>query len=197
MEQFPTIETERLMLTELRADDIPSIVKYAANERITAYTLNIPSPYTEKDAIYWINQANQGFRSGTHLYFGVREKPQTEFIGGIGLTIESRFRRAEIGYWLAEPFWNKGYTTEATQSLIHFGFDTLGLNKVTSCHLDQNPASGRVMVKCGMTKEGELKEHILKGATYYSLILYGLTKRDYEPNTGKYNTTDIRTPPTL
>ena len=182
MVKLPVLESERIILTELKSADIPQITSYADNENISAYTLNLPSPYTEKDAVYWINLANQGLKNATHYIFGIRVKPQIEFIGGIGLTVEQRFKRAEIGYWIAEPFWNKGYATEATELIVKFGFETLRLNKLTSSHLDKNPASGKVMIKNEMIKEGELKEHILKGSTYHSLILYGLTRGDYEKN---------------
>lgn len=180
MKNFPKIETERLFLTELKLIDIPEIVKYASNKNISDFTLNLPFPYFEKDAIYWINLANQGFKNGTNIIFGIRLKPSNEFIGGIGLTIEQKFNRAEIGYWVAEPFWRKGFATEATKSIIKFGFENLDLNKFTSSHLAKNPASGKVMKKSGMIKEGELKEHIMKDSEYHDLILFGLTKNQYK-----------------
>ena len=180
MKQFPEIETERLWLTELLASDIPEIVQYAGNQKISDTTGNIPFPYAEKDAISWVNLAHQGFNHGTHAIFGIRRKPENEFIGGIGLTIETKFNRAEIGYWVAEPFWNKGYATEATQAVIKFGFEELGLNKLTSSHLAKNSASGRVMIKNGMVQEGRLDEHVLKHNTYHTLVLYGLTKKQYD-----------------
>jgi RimJ/RimL family protein N-acetyltransferase len=181
MHPFPAIETARLRLTELRSGDIPRIVQLAANPRVSDYTLNLPFPYAEKDAIYWLDLAHQGYRNGTHCVFAIRLKPENTFIGGIGLTLERRFNRAEAGYWLGEPYWNQGYATEAMAAIIRFGFGTLGLNKITSSHLAENAASGRVMQKCGMTREGELKEHLCKGATYHTLIVYGLTRSDYQP----------------
>lgn len=113
-------------------------------------------------------------------FFGIKPRPKNQFIGGIGLIFERRCNRAEIGYWIAEPFWNKGYATEATKSIIKFGFEILNLNKFTSSHLARNPASGKVMIKSGMTKEGELIEHIIKDAAYHSLVLYGLTKSNHK-----------------
>ena len=166
----------------LRSEDIPFIVKYASNKNISDFTLNLPFPYDEKDAIFWINIANQGFKNGTKIIFGIRLKPKNVFIGGIGLTIESAFDRAEIGYWIAKPFWRKGYATEATKSVIEFGFNKLNLNRLTSSHLAKNPASGRVLEKSGLKKEGVLKEHILKNSEYHDLVIYGLTKNDFENN---------------
>ncbi len=180
MDEFPKIETERLFLGKLKAADIPAIVKHASNKNISDFTLNLPFPYNEKDAIYWINLANQGFKDGTNIIFGIKRKSDNQFIGGIGLTIARRFNRAEIGYWIAEPFWRKGYATEATKSIIKYGFGHLDLNKFTSSYLAKNPASGKVMEKSGMTKEGELKEHIRKASEYHDLIVFGLTKEQFE-----------------
>lgn len=84
MEQFPTIETARLILSELHAADIPQIVACAANKNIASNTLNLPDPYSEKDAIYWINLANQGFKQKTQFIFAIRRKDPASFIGGIG-----------------------------------------------------------------------------------------------------------------
>ncbi|WP_299361440.1 GNAT family N-acetyltransferase [Winogradskyella sp.] len=177
MNQLPQIETERLILSELKSEYIEDIVKYASNKNISDYTLNLPHPYSEKDAIYWINLAHQGLKSGTNYIFAIRLKNENKFVGGIGLTVEKRFNRAEIGYWIAEPFWRKGIATEATKAMIEFGFNALKLNKLTSSHLAKNPASGKVMQNSGMTKEGELKAHILKKTEYHDLILYGITKK--------------------
>ncbi|MEO1253489.1 MAG: GNAT family N-acetyltransferase [Bacteroidota bacterium] len=177
--RFPEIETPRLLLTQLKSEDVSTIVHFASDEKISKTTLNLPHPYSEKDAIFWINLANQGFERGTDLIFGIKKRPDLNFIGGIGLRIERNFNRAEIGYWIAVPFWNNGFATEATKAIISYGFQHLNLNKFTSSHFAINPASGKVMSKCGMVQEGELKSHILKGDTYHDLILYGLTKASY------------------
>jgi len=180
MDKLPTIETERLILTELSANDIPEIVSKASNKNVSEFTLNLPHPYSEKDAVYWINLANQGFKNGTHYIFAIKLKTDHEFVGGVGLTLEKKFDRAEIGYWMAEKFWGKGYTTEATKAIMQFGFETLNLNKLTSCHLGKNEASGKVMQKSGLKREGELKQHMKKKGVYHDLILFGLAKDDYE-----------------
>ncbi len=183
MKGFPKIETSRLFLTELRANDIPQIVEYASNEKMAAFTLNLPSPYSEEDAIFWVNLANQGFKNGTNYIFGIRLKSNGHFIGGIGLTVEKRFNRAEVGYWIAEPFWNKGFATEATKAIIKYAFKELASNKITSHYLVGNPASGKVMGNSGMCKEGELKEHVSRDSNYHDVVVYGITKSSWEKQT--------------
>ncbi len=179
MNEFPRIETKRLILTKIKATDIPKIIEYAGNVKIADMTLNIPHPYEEKDAIWWLNSSNQGFIDKTQCSFGVRIKSSDEFIGGIGLTINESYNLAEFGYWIAEPFWNKGYATEATEALLKFGFEDLNLNKIHASHLIENPASGKVMIKNGMIKEGEFRDHVKKDGVYKSLIQYRLTQSEF------------------
>ena len=179
MRDFPEIQTERLEISALRAEDIPLIVKYAGNQKIADNTLYIPHPYTEADAVYWLNMANGGRRDGTNLTLAIRLRPDNQFIGGIGFTIDQRNNRAELGYWLAEPFWNQGLVTEAARALLRYAFEELNLQKVTSSHFAHNPASGRVQQKIGLRQEGVLAQHVLKNGEYISLVLYGLTSAQY------------------
>lgn len=178
--KFPDLKTERLILGQALWTDIPKIVEYAGAKRISDMTLNIPYPYAEKDAIWWINSANEGFKAKNQYTFAMRLKSNKDFVGGVGLKLDLRFNHAVLGYWIAEPFWKKGYTTEAVQAILQFGFETLDLNKIYATHLIENPASGRVMQKNGMIKEGELVEHYRKNGEYKSIYQYRLTKTEYE-----------------
>lgn len=162
MTDFPKIETNRLSLESISYSDIPKIIEYAGNIKVAQTTLNIPHPHQERDAIFWINNANQGYKDKSQFTFGIRLKPTNKFIGGIGLKINTRFNRAELGYWMAEPFWNKGYASEAVGVVLKYGFDKLELNKIYATHLAENSASGKVMIKNKMIKEGELKDHTKK-----------------------------------
>ena len=175
---YPKLETERLFLTRVYADDIPQIVTYAGDAKIAETTLNLPHPYEEKDAVFWINLANQGYINQNNYIFAIRLKPD-QFMGGCGLRIEERFERAEIGYWIGTPFWNQGYVTEAVSALIQYGFEELDLNKIYSTHIASNLSSGRVMQKNHMIKEAEMLDHIKKEGTYHTLIQYRLTRDEY------------------
>ena len=183
MNNFPEIKTERLILGKVSPNDIPKIVAYAGNIKVAESTLNIPHPYDEDDAVFWINSAALGFKNKSQFTFAIRDKSTHDFLGGIGLKIEPRFDRAAVGYWIAESFWNKGYTTEALEAILKFGFDELQLNKIYATHLIENPASGKVMIKNGMIKEGELKDHTKKGNRYRSLIQYRMTRDEFENKT--------------
>jgi RimJ/RimL family protein N-acetyltransferase len=179
MDHFPVLETDRLRLRKPSVKDIPNILEHADNPKIAETTLNIPHPYREKDAVFWINMANEGFKDKSGFVFAICQKSTDEFMGGIGLRINQRFNRAEMGFWIGEPFWNKGYTTEAAGEILKLGFEEIGLNKIIASHFVDNPASGQVMKKCGMIKEAEMLEHIRKDDEYLSLIQYRLTRKEF------------------
>lgn len=180
MDSFPSLRTKRLKLNQIKSEDIPAIINYAGNINVSKSTLHVPHPYTEKDAIHWINAAIKGFENGSQFTFAVRLNHTDEFIGGLGLKINVAFKRASLGYWIAEPFWNHGYTTEAVQAILVFGFNTLQLNKIYATHILDNPASGKVMIKNGMIKEGEMRDHYRKNGNYQTVIQYRLTKEEFD-----------------
>lgn len=185
MNDFPRLVSERLILDQIKPGDIPEIVLYAGNIKIVENTRTMPHPYFEEDAISWMNMANQGFKEKNNYIFAIRLQENQKLIGGIGLTLDIENNRAELGYWLAEKFWSKGYTTEAVKTILTFGFEQLKLNKIIAVYLTTNEASGKVMIKNGMIKEAEFKEHDVKRAStiedneYVSLMQYRMLKSEY------------------
>lgn len=147
-------------------------------------TLNIPHPYDEQDARAWINLCKEGFRNEHQFSFRVALQATDEFIGAMGLTITQPHHRAELGYWIGEPFWGNGYATEAAGAVLKYGFEELQLHKIYATHLVENPASGRVMTKNGMINEGALVDHVFKEGRYFSLMQYRLTAEEYQQGRG-------------
>ncbi|AFM05252.1 acetyltransferase, ribosomal protein N-acetylase [Bernardetia litoralis DSM 6794] len=176
------LETERLILNSLSYKDIPKITAYLQNPKISENVINIPFPYSEKDAIFWINLGNQGRESKEVYNFAIRlkEDEKLNFIGAIGIRLDKKHNKAELGYWLGEPFWGKGFMSEATKRIIKFGFEILELNKINATHFLHNPASGKIMIKNKMIKEAEIKEHFKKGDIYLDIIQYRLTRKEYK-----------------
>lgn len=179
MDSFPALHTDRLRLRRPVAGDIPRLVQYANHPQISEMTLNVPHPYREKDAISWINMANEGFEDKNHFVFAICKQTDDQFMGGIGLRLNTRFNHAELGFWIGEPFWNNGYVTEATGKILEFGFERIKLQKIFATHFVNNPASGKVMENNGMIQEGVLVDHIRKDDAYLTLIQYRLTRSEY------------------
>ena len=180
MKTFPTLHTPRLTLGQLEISDIPMIIEYANNPNVSKMLRTMPYPYAEKDAIFWLNMIHQGWSDESMCIFGIRSQETKQFIGGVGLHINKSFSRGELGYWIGEPHWGKGYMSEALRAIIKYGFEEKKLHKIYAIHFLDNPASGKVMMKNGMVKEGEMKEHVKNRDGYKDVALYGLTQKLYK-----------------
>jgi RimJ/RimL family protein N-acetyltransferase len=170
MEIFPELHTERLKLRRIQIEDAPSLVKYADNKKISGRILNMPHPYGEPQAVFRISYVVQGFKNKSRYVFSIVLKKRKEFIGEISLHLEGPNKGAQLGYWLGEPFWNKGIATEAAEAVLRFGFEKLELNLIfATCHVE-NVASEKVLSKNGMKKQS------VNG----NVALYSLTKEEFE-----------------
>lgn len=173
------IETERLTLRPFRPGDAQSVQRLAGERDIADTTLNIPHPYKDGMAEEWIVGQESAYEEGKAVTFAVVLREKDLLVGAIGLRIDRRHDKAELGYWVGKPFWNHGYATEAAIALLAFGFDELQLNRIHAAHMGRNPSSGRVMEKAGMLLEGTARQDIMKWGKYEDLVSYGLLREDW------------------
>lgn len=170
----PTLSTPRLLLRPFSVHDAPAVQRLAGAEEVASTTLTIPHPYGDGVAEAWIRTHAPGYAAGTRAVFAVVDPSAQEVVGAVGLVISAEHARAELGYWIGVPFWNRGYATEASRALLDLGFGELGLNRVHAQHFVRNPASGRVMRRLGMRYEGRLRQHVRRWGRYEDLEQYGL-----------------------
>lgn len=173
MESFPELRTDRLKLRRIQVEDIPYLLKYASNKKISDYILNSPYPYQEPDAVFRISYVLQGFKNKLRYVFAITLN--NEFIGEISLHLDNS-KVAQLGYWVAEPFWNKGIATETTAAILKFGFEELQLDKIyATCH-EENAASLKVVEHNGMKP----------GNPNGGVVQYQLTNADYQQMNGAH-----------
>ena len=127
----------------------------------------------------WLASLQPKSEAGEIANFAITLRQDRQLVGCISLRIDRTFNRAVLGYWVGAPFWNQGYCTEAAVAIIDHGFRDLGLNRIHSMHLRRNPASGRVMEKAGMTREGEARQHTKKWGRYEDLVFYGILRDEW------------------
>ena len=175
-----TQTTKRLTLRPFNLNDVNNVYELLKDNVVSKTTLNIPVPYKLEDAEYWIKKQPKDIEEGTTITWAIVDKESDELYGCISLMISKRHSRGELGYWLGEKYWGKGYCTEATKEIIEFSFNGLKLNRVMARYSTVNPASGKVMLKAGMKKEGCLKQEVMRNdGIFHDLVVYGLVKEDY------------------
>jgi RimJ/RimL family protein N-acetyltransferase len=132
---------------------VDAIQRYAADSAIGALS-NVPTPYPADGAEQWLAWAEGERDAGTGIHFAVILDEHC--IGSCGLTrIDGKARRCQFGYWVAKPFWGRGYATEAGRQALRYGFDTLPVDAVEACCLLRNSASLRVLDKLGFKRFSE------------------------------------------
>ena len=176
----PDVATERLVLRELRSADASAVAAGAGDRRVAAFLIQVPSPYPIALARRWVAHRIEWWAEGRGVTFAVtlHEEPEM-LLGTVSLRRYARDRRAELGYWLAQPAWGHGFATEAAQAAVDFGFRELGLARVYAQVLADNRASLRVLDKLGMVNEGVKRQHIHKGRRLHDVVLYGMLRDEW------------------
>lgn len=181
MKTVPTLETERLVLRAFTLADAPIAQKYMSDKRIAAMTgPSIPHPYPEGEAERWVQTHQEHFEKNTRHIFAITLKSTKEIVGCVGLYHDAVNETTELGYWIAFDFWNRGYAVEASKIAVKYAFEKMKTNKITARHAIENPASGAVLLKIGMTKEGHLRQNFKKLGKIYDEDVYGLLKSEYK-----------------
>lgn len=154
--------------------DEESLQKHADNPKISVFLLDrFPYPYTLEEATKWVA-------------FMKNQQPLTNFAitidgqvcGGIAadLMIDANSKTAEIGYWLAEPYWNRGIITAAVRLMTNYVFENLDVIRLQAGVFEKNSASMRVLEKAGYLKEGILRNALIKNGEVMDKHMYAILK---------------------
>ena len=176
---MPTLETPRLRLRRLTMRDAMDIYSYGCDPQVAKYVLW--DAYTSvSEARGYLRYMLRKYRLGEPASWGIEWKASGKIIGTIGfMWIQKENAAAEAGYSLSRAYWNQGIMTEALSALIDHGFRSMNLNRIEAQHETENPASGAVMRKCGMTHEGSLRQRMLNKGRFVDVELYAILRKDY------------------
>lgn len=166
-----------LILRPWRMDDLDSLVVYANNYKIARnLTDKFPYPYAEEDGKRFINYT---LEDKTAHIFAIEIDGKA--CGGIGLHPRSdvECKNAELGYWLAEPFWGKGIMTKAITQIITYGFENLDINRIFARPYGSNIGSQRVLEKTGFKLEARFEKTFFKFGEYEDELIYAVRKENY------------------
>jgi RimJ/RimL family protein N-acetyltransferase len=181
VKQQPSVVSERMVLRPLMAKDAPVVRRLARSRKIAFTTPWLFLPYSEEQALGWIASTADHFAKRTSVEFGIQLKLGGRLVGLVGLDhINAHDSVAELWFIIAVPCWGKGYATEAGRAAVRFGFEHLGLNRISGYHMARNQASGRVLEKVGMKREGLLRQHIRKNEVFEDVVVHGLLREDWE-----------------
>jgi RimJ/RimL family protein N-acetyltransferase len=146
------LRTGRLLLDPFREADAAEVAALAGNWKVARMTARIPHPYSEDLARQWIAGQEAARAGGGAVTFAIRFGGGP--VGAVGLE-RTEPGRYELGYWIGESWWGLGIATEAARRTLRFAFEDMSAGVVHAGYLFDNPASGRVLAKCGFVRTGE------------------------------------------
>lgn len=161
-----------------KKEHIPSVAKYADNEKIAGRLRDsFPYPYTEDDAEWFVQDCME--KEGiTQLARAIIVNG--EAVGSITVMLNDDVycKSAELGYWLGEPFWGRGIMTAAVETMCREGFAAWDIVRIHAEAFARNAASRRVLEKAGFALEGTLRRSVYKNGEMLDSCIYALVREE-------------------
>jgi len=159
----------KFTLRQWTIKDLNSLVKFANNYEIAKNLTNqFPHPYTEAHGRAFLNMVA---KPNPTRIFAIDVEGQA--VGGIGVHPQTdiQCKNAELGYWLAEPFWGKGIMTKAVKAMIKYGFDAWDINRIFARPFGENIGSQKVLEKAGFVLEARFEKTLFKNGEYLDELI--------------------------
>ena len=173
----PDLSSGRLTYTRFCLDDAQAMFDGWANSEAVARWMFIEPGETMEQCWEHLAEIIRKYDDGTQNHrWAIRKDGAC--IGTVALFVEEKHRSGQLAYLLRESQWGHGYMTEAVRAVIRFGFQELGLNRIHADHFIENSASGEVMQKAGMHREGVAREKYYKFGTFHDAVCYSILRSD-------------------
>ena len=176
---FPSLDTENLVLRELRPADAPKVLELFSDPDVTRYyDLDLFS--TIEEACRLVDRFVQRFYKRIGIRWAITERSNTEdLVGtcGYNLWIQPS-HRGVLGYDLARTRWNRGIMTEALTAVLQLGFEKMALNRIEALVMPGNEASYRLLGKLGFQKEGTLRQYERVKGRFVDMEMFSILEED-------------------
>ena len=163
------------LLRPWKIDDIENLARHANNPKIPKWLMDgFPNPYTKEDAEAFIKKQLEA-----NPIQGMAIEVKGEAVGAIGIHPQKNiFRKnAEMGYWLAEPFWGHGIMTGAIREMVSYAFKTFDVTRIFARPFGTNIGSKRALEKAGFILEARYDKTIYKNGEYLDELIYAVRKK--------------------
>ncbi len=180
---FPTLETDRLNLREVRDSDADDVFVFRSDPIVQRYNAK---PLTDiSEAVDLIHELDELYQRTDGIIWGITLKGADSVIGLVGFHQWSYHNRAVLGYDLAHAVWGKGFGSESARQVIRIGFDVMGLNRIEAPTVADNLESRKMLEGLGFTCEGIRREYTLQDdGEYHGSAMYSLLRREFQTDVG-------------
>lgn len=174
------IETERLILRKFEYKDDENMLKYWISDPKIQSLYSEPVYSTKLEVKEVLDKYVSSYEREDYYRWAIILKGTGECIGQIAyFLVDNNNHFAEIEYCIGSLFQSKGLATEATRTVIQYGFHKMNLHKVQICHKSINIPSRRVIEKCGFVYEGTLRDFFYHDGEYVDRVYYSILKDEF------------------
>ena len=178
-EHLPRINTSRLSLRAISAEDVDDFYAVYSNPEVMRYW-STPPLANKEAASKLINEILEDVERHEILKWGIAMQPDDKLIGSVTLFhMDFTHRRAEIGYALGRAHWGNGYMQEALRAVLNYAFETLNLHRIEADVDPRNDGSVRTLERLGFQREGYLRERWQVNGEIQDAFFYGLLRPDW------------------
>ena len=179
LEPLPVLMGRRVLLRELREGDAEPVFQYTRDPEVTRF-LAFESPQGVEETELFIALARESRVHDREYVFAIADVASDRPLGVTALRhIDPLMSTAQIGTWVARPYWGRRVNSEAKQLLIDYAFGTLGLHRIEARILPDNQRSCRAFEKLGAVYEGTLRESFVKQGSYRDTSLYAILSSEW------------------
>lgn len=173
----PELQTARLRLRPFSAADAPALFALARNPAVTRFTLWDAHRTIDDSRAFIDDYARTRYLGSEPDPYAIVSAETGEFFGAIGCYWATEANRCmEMGYWIGEPFWGRGFATEAARPLIDHAFAAYPVERIQAHFMEGNSASGRVLEKAGMRFEGVRRRALFHRERFWDLHCYAVLR---------------------
>lgn len=178
--EFPVLETERLILRQIKKDDAHVLFEYWSDFEVTKY-MNIEPFSNINEAEYMIDLLNNLFIENKAMRWAIVEKKSNNIIGTCGYNsgLDKESYKGEFGYDLGKIYWGKGFMKEAAEKIIKFGFENLNLNRIEAFVVPENHGSINLLNKLKFKNEGLLRQNGYYKDKFWDEYIFSLLKNEW------------------
>ncbi len=176
-----TIETERLVLRRFARDDASSLFNNWANDMAVCRYMRWAPHKNKEESRDILDGWLEAYSRKSFYQWAITLNDSKEPIGAIALTVVNENDLCgDVGYCIGKKYWGQGIVAEALNAVLNFAFTSVGFNRIEAYHSTNNPASGRVMQKAGMTFEGMAKQKYRSIMGFEDSNMYSIIREDFD-----------------
>ncbi len=171
---------DKVELGPVQREHLPKYVEWLNDWEVSRFLVpGVPLLMNLADETDWFERQRQ---DKDNLVFAILALPEKQLIGNCGLhRLDWKNRAAMLGIVLGDKnYWNKGYGTDATRTLVRFAFEQLGLNRVELGVYDFNPRAIRAYEKAGFRRDGVRRQALYRDGTFHDVYLMGILRQDWD-----------------